>query len=107
MLVRQANAYADVNTEAGIIANNYAPGDTNDIQQHERCFYTRENAQPEFDAVRRFIHENCSAEEAPYLLSPLSSCSALSVRTPQASSERVHEEGWLVGMLGWSQRGFW
>jgi adenine-specific DNA-methyltransferase len=70
MLVHQANAYADVNTEAGIIANNYAPGDTNDIQQHERCFYTRENAL-RIDAVRRFIHENCSAEEAPYLLAPL------------------------------------
>jgi len=64
--IRQAN---EMNTTRGIISENYAPLNTNDIQPGERCFFTRENAM-RIDTVRAFI-ETLPEHLRPYILGPL------------------------------------
>lgn len=56
-------------TEEGIVCQNYAPKDSNNIQMGERCFFTRENAL-RIDTMRRFISEQPKRLQ-PYLLAPL------------------------------------
>lgn len=58
----------------GIISKGYAPKDTKNIQDGERCFYTRENALI-IDTLRRYIEDTCHQSEEntylfPYLIAP-------------------------------------
>lgn len=53
----------------GIICKLYAPKDTMDIKEGERCFYTRENALI-IDTLRKYI-EGVEEELVPYCLVPL------------------------------------
>lgn len=53
----------------GIICKLYAPKDTMDIKEGERCFYTRENALI-IDTLRKYI-ESVEEELVPYCLVPL------------------------------------
>ena len=53
----------------GIICKLYAPQDTKNIQEGERCFYTRENALI-IDTLRQYI-ESVEEELVPYCLVPL------------------------------------
>lgn len=54
----------------GIIATNYAPKDTKNILEGERCFYTRENALI-IDTLRKYIEDNVEEELKHYCLAPL------------------------------------
>ena len=49
----------------GIICKLYAPKNTKDIKEGERCFYTRENALI-IDTLRKYIKDNI--EETEYSL---------------------------------------
>lgn len=46
----------------GIICKLYAPKNTNDIKENERCFYTRENALI-IDSCRKYIKDNIENKE--------------------------------------------
>jgi adenine-specific DNA-methyltransferase len=54
----------------GIVCELYAPKDTTNIKEHERCFYTRENALI-LDTLRAYIATEVEAELQPYCLAPL------------------------------------
>ena len=74
---RIANHIAAMNTLAekgpwneGIVCKLYAPKVTTDIQEGERCFYTRENALI-LDTLRAYIEESVEPSLQPYCLAPL------------------------------------
>jgi adenine-specific DNA-methyltransferase len=74
---RIAHHIATMNTIAekgpwheGIVCKLYAPKVTTDIQEGERCFYTRENALV-LDTLRMYITTDVEAELQPYCLAPL------------------------------------
>ncbi len=54
----------------GIISEMYAPKDTNNIQEGERCFYTRENSLI-IDTLRKYIDDNIEEHLFPYCITPL------------------------------------
>lgn len=54
----------------GIICKYYAPKNTENIQEGERCFYTRENALI-IDTLRQYIEERVEDELKVYCLVPL------------------------------------
>lgn len=54
----------------GIICKLYAPKDTKDIKEGERCFYTRENALI-IDTLRQYIGEHVEEDIVHYCLVPL------------------------------------
>jgi adenine-specific DNA-methyltransferase len=54
----------------GIISRLYAPKNTIDIKEGERCFYTRENALI-IDSLRKYIAEQVDEELVAYCLVPL------------------------------------
>lgn len=54
----------------GIISKLYAPKDTKNIQEGERCFYTRENALI-IDTLRKYIQDNVEPDITNYCLVPL------------------------------------
>lgn len=54
----------------GVVSENYAPRDAENIQEGERCFYTPENAQ-RIDAMRKYIEEQVEPELRVYCLVPL------------------------------------
>jgi adenine-specific DNA-methyltransferase len=56
--------------EEGIISKLYAPKDTKDIQEGERCFYTRENALI-IDTLRKYIQDHVETDIQTYCLVPL------------------------------------
>ena len=56
--------------QEGIICKLYAPSDTEEIKEGERCFYTRENALI-IDTLRAYIETNVESEIVPYCLVPL------------------------------------
>jgi len=56
--------------EDGIISTHYAPVDTENIQEGERCFYTRENAVI-IDTLRNYISSEVEEDLQVYCLVPL------------------------------------
>ena len=54
----------------GIISKLYAPKDTKNIKEGERCFYTRENALI-IDTLRKYIEETVEVDIKNYCLVPL------------------------------------
>jgi adenine-specific DNA-methyltransferase len=64
----------------GIISKLYAPKDSNDIKEGERCFYTRENALI-IDTLRKYISENIETELANYCLVPLLNKASINTNT--------------------------
>ena len=56
--------------EDGIIAKLYAPKDTKNIKEGERCFYTRENALI-IDTLRKYIDDKVEKDIVAYCLVPL------------------------------------
>jgi adenine-specific DNA-methyltransferase len=54
----------------GIICKLYAPKDSKNIKEGERCFYTRENALI-LDTLRKYISENVEEDLVNYCLVPL------------------------------------
>ena len=57
----------------------YAPKDTNNIQEGERCFYTRENALI-IDTLREYI-DNFVSDLFPYCITPLLIQASIHVNT--------------------------
>ncbi len=71
---------AEQKTE-GIIAKNYAPQNSEDIQKNERVFYTRENALL-IDTYRNLIDEVvCEETLKKYFLAPLITAASVHVNT--------------------------
>ncbi len=64
----------------GIICKLYAPKDSNDIQEGERCFYTRENALI-IDTLRKYISDNISEDIVNYCLTPLLNKASINTNT--------------------------
>ena len=64
----------------GIICEMYAPQDTDNIQQNERCFYTRENALI-IDTLRKYIQENIEERLVSYCITPLLIKASIHVNT--------------------------
>ncbi len=56
--------------EEGFVSKLYAPKDTNNIQEGERCFYTRENALI-IDTLRKYIEDEVEEDIQAYCLVPL------------------------------------
>ena len=54
----------------GIVSRLYAPRQTADVQEGERCFYTRENALA-IDTIRNYIERHVEVELRPWVLAPL------------------------------------
>jgi adenine-specific DNA-methyltransferase len=64
----------------GIICKLYAPKDTKNIKEGERCFYTRENALI-IDTLRRYITENVEEDIVNYCLVPLLNKASINTNT--------------------------
>ena len=54
----------------GIICKYYAPANSDDIKEGERCFYTRENALI-IDTLRKYISDNVESDIVNYCIVPL------------------------------------
>ena len=64
----------------GIISKLYAPKDTKNIKEGERCFYTRENALI-IDTLRKYISEHIETELVNYCLVPLLNKASINTNT--------------------------
>lgn len=64
------NAFRQGVMEEGIVSLMYAPKVTDDVQEGERCFYTRENALF-IDTCRKYIDEQVENDIRVYCLVPL------------------------------------
>lgn len=64
----------------GIITENYAPAQTDNIQKGERAFYTHENAL-KIDSFRKYIEEYVPAEMQKFFLAPLLTEASIHVNT--------------------------
>lgn len=64
----------------GIICKLYAPKDTKNIKQGERCFYTRENALI-IDTLRKYISDNVEEDIVNYCLVPLLNKASINTNT--------------------------
>jgi len=64
----------------GIICKLYAPKDTHDIKEGERCFYTRENALI-IDTLRAYITDKVPEEIMNYCLVPLLNKASINTNT--------------------------
>lgn len=64
----------------GFIAKLYAPQDTSDIKEGERCFYTRENALI-IDTLRKYIEDHVPEGFQPYCLVPLLNKASINTNT--------------------------
>jgi adenine-specific DNA-methyltransferase len=71
---------ADGELMSGFITSLYAPADTNNIREGERCFYTHENAM-RIDTMRNYIAKHVSADILPYCLAPLLIKASINVNT--------------------------
>lgn len=81
----------------GIIARLYAPKDTKDVKEGERCFYTRENALI-IDTLRRYIQENVEVDVVNYCLVPL--LNKASIHTNTAGVFKGFYKNGNVGCFG-------
>ena len=64
----------------GIISKLYAPKDTKNIKEGERCFYTRENALI-IDTLRKYIEEKVEVDIKNYCLVPLLNKASINTNT--------------------------
>lgn len=81
----------------GIISKLYAPKDTKDIREGERCFYTRENAVI-IDTLRKYIEENVEDDIKTYCLVPL--LNKASIHTNTAGVFKGFYKNGNVGCFG-------
>jgi adenine-specific DNA-methyltransferase len=64
----------------GIICKLYSPKETENIQENERCFYTRENALI-IDTLRKYITDRVDNDIQNYCLVPLLNSASINVNT--------------------------
>jgi adenine-specific DNA-methyltransferase len=70
-LIERANALAANGPwHTGVITQNYAPENTEDIKMGERCFFTHENGL-RIDTIRKFIDDEVPERLRAYILTPL------------------------------------
>jgi len=81
----------------GIICKLYAPKDSNDIKEGERCFYTRENALI-IDTLRTYISNNVEADIINYCLVPL--LNKASIHTNTAGVFKGFYKSGNIGQFG-------
>lgn len=81
----------------GIISKLYAPKYTHNIQNNERCFYTRENALI-IDTLRKYIEEHVEYENRVYCLAPLLNRASIHTNTAGVFKGFYKKEG--VGCFG-------
>jgi|694.fasta_scaffold40955_4 adenine-specific DNA-methyltransferase len=79
----------------GIISKLYAPKDSKDIKEGERCFYTRENALI-IDTLRKYISEHIETELVNYCLVPLLNKASINTNTAG-----VFKGFYKKGNIGW------
>ena len=79
----------------GIIAKLYAPKETKNVKEGERCFYTRENALI-IDTLRKYIEDHVEEDIQTYCLVPL--LNKASIHTNTAG---VFKGFYKKGNLGW------
>ena len=79
----------------GIICRLYAPRDTRNIQEGERCFYTRENALI-IDTLRHYVTTQVEDELQCYCIVPL--LNKASIHTNTAG---VFKDFYKKGNIGW------
>jgi adenine-specific DNA-methyltransferase len=79
----------------GIISKLYAPKDTTNVKEGERCFYTRENALI-IDTLRKYIEDKVEPDIVHYCLVPL--LNKASIHTNTAG---VFKGFYKKGNLGW------
>ena len=84
----------------GIIANNYAPKDDNNIQKGERVFYTRENALL-IDTYRKLIDDLVIEENfKKFFLAPLLTESSIHVNTSGVFKGFYKDKNTGIGCFG-------
>ena len=83
----------------GIISQYYAPKNTKEIKEGERCFYTRENALI-IDTLRKYIDDNVEAELQHYCLGPLLVKASIHTNTAGGFKAFYKKDG--VGCFGGS-----
>lgn len=81
----------------GIVARLYAPKETENIKEGERCFYTRENALI-IDTLRNYIEENVEEELKYYCIVPL--ITKASIHTNTAGVFKGFYKDGKVGCFG-------
>jgi len=81
----------------GFVSELYAPGDTENIEAGERCFYTQENAQI-IDTLRAYIGAEVEPELQPYCLVPLLNKASIHANTSGVFKGFHSEDG--VGKWG-------
>ena len=81
----------------GIVCRLYAPKDTENIQEGERCFYTRENALI-IDTLREYIRDQVEPEIENYCLVPL--LNKASIHTNTAGVFKGFYKDGSVGCFG-------
>ena len=64
----------------GIVCKLYAPLDSSNIREGERCFYTRDNAQI-IDTLRTYIAQHVEESLVPYCLVPLLTKASINTNT--------------------------
>lgn len=76
----------------GIISELYAPKDSSNVQDGERCFYTKENAN-RIDGMIDYIDKNVSDNLKPYCLGPLIVKASIHTNT-SGVFKGFHKGGW-------------
>ena len=76
----------------GFISELYAPNDSNEIQEDERCFYTKENA-GKIDAMMDYVHTKVPKKLKPYCLGPLLVKCSIHTNT-SGVFKGFHKGGW-------------
>lgn len=79
------------------VSEMYSPKDTENIQEGERCFYTRENAEI-IDTLRRYIREEVPVELQKYCMVPLLNKASIHANTSGVFKGYHSENG--VGKWG-------
>jgi adenine-specific DNA-methyltransferase len=76
----------------GFISELYAPNNSNEIQEDERCFYTKENA-GKIDAMIQYVHRQVPEKLRPYCMGPLLVKSSIHTNT-SGVFKGFHKGGW-------------
>jgi len=79
----------------GIISKLYAPKDTKNVKEGERCFYTRENALI-IDSLRKYIDDNVESDIINYCIVPLLNKASIHTNT-SGVFKGFHKKG----NIGW------
>lgn len=87
----------------GIIAQNYAPKDDQNIQKNERVFYSRENAL-RIDTYRKLIDDFASADMQKFFLAPLITESSVHTNTSGVFKGFYKDKTTGIGCFGGSAK---